>query len=87
MDVVPGFRFIKRVVSMNNKLSNLQFPDLQSVEEFLEYKIKNTETVMLALNEIIQGHNLPSEPLSALEGTNIVYACGEARIIKIYPLY
>ncbi|HSW93629.1 MAG TPA: aminoglycoside phosphotransferase family protein [Gammaproteobacteria bacterium] len=66
------------------KNPNLTLPSVHSFEEYEKLKL-NTELFKNGAKEIIHQHQLPDGPLSILEGTNIVFAYGSDRIIKIFP--
>lgn len=59
-------------------------PAISSFEEFETLKQKK-DFLEKAAHEIIARHHLPNELLSPFEGTNIVFAQGASRIIKIFP--
>ncbi len=59
-------------------------PQVNSFEEYESLKQKNDIFNQAAL-EIIAKHDLPDEPLSLFDGTNIVFAYGSKRVIKIFP--
>lgn len=61
-------------------------PSIHSFEEYENLKA-NLEIFENAAKEIIYRHNLPLElPLSIFsEGTNIVFAHGNERVIKVFP--
>jgi len=70
---------------MSEQNLNTSPPWVDSFEEYEKIKLQ-IETLENAAKEIIQRHQLPNEPLSLFsEGTNIVFACGKQRVIKIYP--
>jgi hygromycin-B 7''-O-kinase len=52
-----------------------------------EYEKLNLDDELFknAAREILARHNLPEAPLSLLSGTNIVFAYGNNRIIKMFP--
>lgn len=61
------------------------FPIIQSFEEFEIVKL-NTDIIKKAVAEIINQHHLLAEPFSLFsEGTNIVIAYGNDKVIKIFP--
>lgn len=64
--------------------SNLIFPSVHSFEEYENLKFKR-EILENAARKIIALNHLPDEPLSLFEGTNIVFAYGNNRVIKIFP--
>lgn len=66
--------------------SNLHttLPQVNSFEEYENLKLKSNLFEMAA-REIITRHHLPDEPLSLFDGTNIVFAYGSNRVIKIFP--
>ncbi len=59
-------------------------PSINSDEEYEQLNLKD-ELFKNAAREILTRHHLPDEPLSLLEGTNIVFSYGSNRIIKIFP--
>jgi hygromycin-B 7''-O-kinase len=64
---------------------NSIFPPIDSFEEYEKHKLK-TEVLENAAREIIHKHHLPAGQLSLFhEGTNIVFAYGNDRVIKIFP--
>lgn len=63
---------------------NMTLPSVNTFEEYENLKLKNTLFENIA-REIIAHHHLPDEPLSLFEGTNIVFAYGSSRVIKIFP--
>lgn len=64
---------------------NSIFPLITSYEEFEKFK-SNMEILDEAAREIIRRHHLPEASLSLFqEGTNIVFAYGQDRVIKIFP--
>lgn len=67
------------------RLLNMNLPNIQSFEEFENFKSTELNIVELAVEEVIRKHKLPTGSLNSLEGTNIVYEHGNSRIIKIYP--
>ncbi len=75
---------LKRVIIMNNPNFTTTLPVISSSEEYEKIKLK-TELFELAAREIIAYHHIPDEPLTLLDGSNIVFSCGKTRIIKIYP--
>lgn len=70
----------------NHKIHKLKqmLPSIHSEESYEQFK-SNTEILREFVNEIIVRYQLPQEPLILLEGTNIVFAHGNTRIIKIFP--
>lgn len=69
---------------MSNFDAQINLPCVDSFEEYEELKLKN-HLFESAAKEIIAHHHLPDEPLTLFEGTNIVFAYGKNRVIKIYP--
>ncbi|CAN5441483.1 aminoglycoside 3'-phosphotransferase/choline kinase family protein [soil metagenome] len=72
---------------MNLQELNYQanLPHLHSFEEYEHFKL-NTHLLEKAVNEVIQRHELKELPLILFsEGTNIVFAHGKHRVIKIFP--
>lgn len=63
---------------------NATLPQVDSFEEYESLKLKNDIFDKAAL-EIIAKHHLPDEPLSLFDGTNIVFAYGSKRVIKLFP--
>ncbi len=62
------------------------FPEINTDEEYENFKLNNSELFKKIALEIVTQHNLPNEPLSFFEGTNIVFSHGKSRVIKIFPL-
>src|SRR5438445_13295564 len=69
---------------MGNTNLNSILPSISSFEEYENLKLK-PEIFENAAKEIIHRHQLPDEPLSFFEGTNIVFSYGKNRVIKIFP--
>ena len=67
---------------MTNSVTAL--PSFDTDEEFENLKV-NTSLFETIARALITRHHLPDEPLSLFEGTNIVFACGDHRVIKLYP--
>lgn len=62
------------------------FPALDSFEEFEVFKQKNPEILLSAAKEVLRKHNLPEKSLDPfVDGTNIVFAYGKDKVIKIFP--
>jgi hygromycin-B 7''-O-kinase len=59
-------------------------PFIHSFEEYENLKLK-ADIFENAAKEIIRRHQLPNEPISLFEGTNIVFSYGKNRVIKIFP--
>ena len=62
----------------------MTLPSINSFQEYENLKLKS-EIFERAAREIIARHGLPDEPLSAFEGTNIVFGYGSSFVIKIFP--
>jgi len=61
------------------------FPPITSFEEYEKHKLK-VEILQSAAKEVIGRHRLPEKKLSLFhDGTNIVFAYGDDRVIKIFP--
>lgn len=69
---------------MENTNLNSILPSINSFEEYENLKLK-PKIFENAAKEIIHRHQLPDEPLSLFEGTNIVFSYGKNRVIKIFP--
>lgn len=67
------------------KNSNNLFPEINTDEEYENFKLNNGELFKKIALEIASQHHLPNEPLSSFEGTNIVFSHGKSRVIKIFP--
>jgi hygromycin-B 7''-O-kinase len=65
-------------------VANSTLPSIDSVDEFDNLNL-NDPIFVNAAQEIIARHQLPNAPLSRFEGTNIVFAFGDNRVIKIFP--
>ena len=66
----------------------MQITPLSSITTFEEFEnLKSTPEVFESLAEkILLRHQLPRKSLTLFsEGTNIVFACGENKVIKIFP--
>jgi hygromycin-B 7''-O-kinase len=64
----------------------MKFPELNSFEEFEALKQTNPEILQNAAEEVIRRHNLPDKSLDLfVDGTNIVFAYGNDKVIKIFP--
>src|SRR5579872_4948287 len=63
---------------------NKFFPKINTDEEYENLKL-NGELFRKAALEIVACHHLPDEPLSSLDGTNVVFSHGKSRVIKIFP--
>ena len=61
------------------------FPEINTDEEYENFKLNNSELFKKVALEIVTQHHLPDAPLSALDGTNIVFSHGKSRVIKIFP--
>jgi hygromycin-B 7''-O-kinase len=59
-------------------------PSIHSYEEFDNLNL-NDPIFINAAREIMARHQLPDAPLSRFEGTNIIFAFGSDRVMKIYP--
>lgn len=59
-------------------------PAIDSFEEYENLKLKSN-IFKNAAHAIIAKHGLPDESLSLFDGTNIVFAYGANRVIKIFP--
>lgn len=68
---------------INNSIHSI-FPHVSSFEEYENIKIQ-IDRFEKAAREIIAFHRLSDEPLSLFDGTNIVFAYGNNRVIKIFP--
>ena len=66
------------------KISNIMLPTINTDEEYDNLQL-DCEIFKKAAEEIIARHHLSNELLSRFDGTNIVFACGSSRVIKIYP--
>jgi len=66
--------------------SNLKqiLSSINSFEDYEQFKL-NIDVLKDLVNKIIDDYQLSEEPLVFLEGTNIVFAHGKNRIIKIFP--
>jgi hygromycin-B 7''-O-kinase len=61
------------------------FSSINSFEEFEKLKL-NIKFLESVAEEIMQRHQLPEASLELYsEGTNIVFACGASKVIKIFP--
>lgn len=67
------------------KNSNNTFPEVNTDEEYENFKLNNSELLKRVALEVIAQHHLPDAPLSPLDGTNIVFSHGKSRVIKIFP--
>lgn len=65
-------------------MTNTILPAIDSFEEYEKIKLKK-DLLEKAAQEIIVKHRLPDEPLALFDGTNIVFAHGNKRVIKIFP--
>lgn len=63
---------------------NTILPQVNSFEEYENIKLKS-DLFEIAAREIITRHHLPDELLSFFDGTNVVFAYGSNRVIKIFP--
>ncbi len=75
------------IISKGNLMKNTSiFPPISSFEEYEKLKA-NIEIFEHAAKEIIHRHQLPVELSLTLfsDGTNIVFAHGNQRVIKIFP--
>lgn len=61
------------------------FPEINTDDEYENFKLNNSELFKKVALEIVTQHHLPDEPLSLFEGTNIVFSHGKSRVIKIFP--
>ncbi len=64
--------------------SNYILPEVSTDEEYENLK-HHSDLFRKAAREIISLNHLPDEPLSPLDGTNIVFSHGKSRVIKIFP--
>lgn len=67
------------------KNSNNILPEINTDEEYDNFKLNNSEILKKIALQIVTQHHLPDEPLSSFEGTNIVFSHGKSRVIKIFP--
>lgn len=67
------------------KNSNAILPDINTDEEYENFKLNNSKLFKKIAPGIVTQHHLPDEPLSPLDGTNIVFSHGKSRVIKIFP--
>lgn len=65
-------------------LNNI-FPEINTDEEYENFKLNNSELFKKVASEIVTQHHLPDDSLSPLDGTNIVFSHGKSRVIKIFP--
>ena len=70
---------------MNHSNSQPVFPFIDSIEQFDAIR-PDIQYWQRAADLIIQKHHLPLEPLTLFpDGSNIVFAHGKTRVIKIFP--
>lgn len=71
---------------MENQNINILLPSISSFEEYEKLKV-NSEIFENAAKEIINRHQLPIELSLNIfsDGTNIVFAYGDQKVIKIFP--
>ena len=60
------------------KNSNSIFPEINTDEEYENFKLNNNELLKKIALEIVNQHHLSNEPLSSFEGTNIVFSHGKS---------
>jgi hygromycin-B 7''-O-kinase len=64
---------------------NILLSSVQTIQEYETIK-QNIDILKKIAKEILSQHQLPEDSLTLFsEGTNIVFACGNNRVIKIYP--
>lgn len=69
-----------------NKQSDNILPLIDSFEEYEHFKAENINVLEKAARSIMAIHDLPDEPLSLfVDGTNVVFAYGKTKVIKISP--
>lgn len=79
-------RSLRDMKKQNINISN-PFPSIDSFEEYEVFK-KKTVILESMAKKIIQQHSLSEGPLILYsEGTNIVFAYGQHRVIKIFPSF
>ena len=70
---------------MNNTELDIALLSIKSFQEYEKFKLKK-EVLEKIAEEIIDRHQLPKDSLALFsDGTNIVFAHDEQRVIKIYP--